>query len=259
MAAENGNGIIAPVSELKELLDINSKILERFKDRAPGTFSHCQNVKNLCEPVAKDLGLDIEKMLVAATYHDIGKIFNPGVFSENISDDNPHDTLDPKISYQLITRHVSDSMLILIEETNIITICPEILNIIARHHGDTVLVSIYNKCKDKQEHEFRYKSQKPNCVYSSILMIVDAVEATARALYNVGKINTADERRQVVQATIGRLEADHQLDEMKVGTLRLVRDRLSRELDSIYHTRVVYNSDNVEDPALQDPIAAAAE
>jgi hypothetical protein len=228
---------------MKEVLDSDYPLLEKFKSLAPGSYQHCHNVMNLCEVIAKDLKLDVEIIKIAAMYHDIGKMYNPGYFSENIAEENPHDKLDPSMSYQILTRHVSDSIAILINEKNI---SREILEIISRHHGDSILQAIYNKVKDTgvSEFNYRYKSQKPNCPYSSVLMIVDAVEAKAKALHGAGKLETREEKVNVVSSTIDYLKEEEQLDEMKVGTLRKVKDRLIRELDSIYHTRVQYDKED---------------
>lgn len=231
---------------MKELLDTSFPLLERFKDAAPGTYQHCLNVMNLCEVIAKDLKLDTELLKVAAMYHDIGKMYNPGYFSENIGETNPHDTLDPSVSYQIITRHVSDSIAILIQVPEIPR---SVLEIISKHHGNSILQAMYNKVKDNgvAEYLYRYKSSPPNCPYSSILMIVDAVEAKAKFLHAAGKLETYDDKDACVASTIDSLRDDEQLDEMKVGTLRKVREKLSRELDSIYHTRVKYEADETEE------------
>ena len=50
-------------------------------------------------------------------------------------------------------------------------------------------------------------------------------------------------KKKVVKQTIDRLRDDQQLDEMRVGTLRQVQNRLIRELDGIYHTRVDYDEE----------------
>ena len=231
---------------MKELLDTSYPLLEKFKSIAPGTYQHCLNVANLCEVIAKSLKLDVELLKVAAMYHDIGKIYNPGYFSENIGEENPHDKLDPQISFQIITRHVSDSITVLIAEKNMPR---EVLEIISKHHGSSVLQAMYNKVKDDgvPEHLYRYKSNKPDCPYSSILMIVDAIEAKAKFLHSAGKLENHEDKMNCVASVIDHLRDDEQLDEMKVGTLRKVREKLARELDSIYHTRVAYEADETEE------------
>lgn len=227
---------------LKQYLDTDYPLLDKFKDAVPGTFRHSQNVADLCEAVASDLGLDTTLMRVCATYHDIGKMWNPKYFTENQNGDgNPHDNLEPHISYQLISRHVSDSVLILTTDTDMPV---QVMRIISEHHGDCVMKAIFNKSESNNVDTFRYKGPKPSSEYSSILMIVDAVEATARSVSD--KLTTPEAKKKVVKDTIDRLRDDQQLDEMKVGTLRQVQQRLIRELDGIYHTRIDYDEEKME-------------
>ena len=221
---------------LKQYLESDYPLLGRFKAAAPGTFRHCQNVSTLAEAIAADLGLDQTFMKVCAMYHDIGKIINPHYFTENQEEENPHDNLEPHISYQILTRHVSDSVMILLTQTDMPR---EVLQVIAKHHGDSPLMAICNKTESKAIDKFRYKCPKPDCEYSSILMITDAVEATScgRADRMLEPITRTD----VVRETIERLRDDKQLDQMRVGILRQVQLKLVRELDGIYHTRIDYD------------------
>ena len=97
--------------ETKDLLDIKSTLLEKFREMAPGTFRHSQNVSLLCESIAVELNLNVDLLKVAGLYHDTGKMNCPEMFSENQqSEDNIHDKLEPAISYQILTRHVGDSV-----------------------------------------------------------------------------------------------------------------------------------------------------
>jgi len=131
------------ISNLKQYLDSDHPLLNKFKSAAPGTFRHSMNIADLSESVVSDLGLDATLMRVCAYYHDIGKMMNPKYFTENQNGEgNPHDNLEPHISYQLITRHVSDSLLILINETDM---PKNVLEIISEHHGDCLLKSIFKK------------------------------------------------------------------------------------------------------------------
>jgi putative nucleotidyltransferase with HDIG domain len=226
----------------KKYLDSEYPLLDKFKTLAPGTFRHCQNVANMSESIASELNLNISFMRVCALYHDIGKICNPKYFTENQNgDENIHDNLEPHISYQLITKHVADSIHILVSETDMPR---EVLEVISKHHGDSVLRSIYSKSESSNEENFRYKCKKPDDEYSSILMITDAVEATARSKSD--KMFNSEFKLKLVKDTIDRLREDQQLDEMKVGTLRQVQQKLIRELDNIYHTRLDYDDKTEE-------------
>ncbi len=229
-------------SDLKQYLDSKYPLLATFKNVAPGTFKHSQNVANLCEAVAEELKLDTTLMKVCATYHDIGKMWYPKYFSENQEDEhNPHDDLDPQISFQLISKHVADSCAILINETDMPR---EVIEIISQHHGNTVLNGIFIKSNSKNRDMFRYKTSVPDNEYSSILMICDSIEATARS--TVEKMGDADKRIECVKTTIDRLREDQQLDEMKVGMLRQIQARLIRELDTLYHKRIDYDLDSAD-------------
>ncbi len=226
--------------DLKTLLDENCKLLEKFKSLAPGTYQHCNNVSKLCGTIGKELGFNVDMLKVAGLYHDVGKMWNPLYFSENISDENPHDKLKPEISYQILTRHVSDSALILLGE---IVFPKEIIKVISEHHGDTILYSIAEKSKNSNKELFRYQTPRPSTSESAILMIVDSVEATAKAKYAVDKLETKEQKISLVDNTIKRLKADKQLDEMKVGVLRKVEEILCCELDSTYHNRIPYGNE----------------
>jgi len=229
---------------LKEYSNTANPLFERFKDRAPGSAKHSVNVAELCESVATELGLDPLLARVCGLYHDIGKMVHPLNFTENQDDENIHDKLEPFISYHLITRHVSDTALILTNQTSL---PKEVIDIVTRHHGSSVLASIYSKAKKEDIDRYRYPSAKPNCAYSSVLMICDVVEAFARSEFTAGKLDTAKKRATVIDKGIERLVADEQLDEMKIGMLRVVKDKLLRELDSMFHSRVQYDDDEEEE------------
>jgi putative nucleotidyltransferase with HDIG domain len=234
-------------SNLKKYLDSDYPLLATFKNTAPGTFKHSQNVSNLCEAVAEEFGLNVVLMKVCAMYHDIGKMWCPRYFSENQEpDQNPHDDLDPIVSYQLISKHISDSCVILITETDMPR---EVIEIIAQHHGNTVLNGIFGKSGSTNKDLFRYKTKIPDNEYSSILMIVDSVEATARSIAD--KMVDPDVRIECVKSTIDRLREDEQLDEMKVGKLRQIQSKLIRELNTIYHKRIDYELENESEKVLK--------
>jgi membrane-associated HD superfamily phosphohydrolase len=72
-------------------------------------------------------------------------------------------------------------------------------------------------------------------------MIVDSIEATSRSIFNSGE--TEDKFiKEAINSTIERLVDDGQLDNMKIGTLKVVKKILFKELESIYHKRVTYES-----------------
>jgi len=221
--------------DLKNILDAKFPFLEKMRDKAPGTYKHSQNVADLCEAVALELGIDPTLMRVLGMYHDAGKTSFPEAFYENQNGSgNMHDRLDPMVSFHLLTKHISDSALILIQ---IPEFPNELIEPITQHHGNTVLKSLANKADGVDEEMFRYKNTSPpTTLEAAILMICDSVEATIRSKENTDHI-TVEDIRAIIRNTTERLEADDQLDEVKVGSLKKIKKALQRDLESKYHNR----------------------
>lgn len=237
--AENGNG---EYEQLRELIDSTSPMMEKFREIAPGTFRHSHNIASICEPIASELGLNPDIMKASALLHDIGKSFNPLYFTENQDGSNPHDELSPTCSYSILTKHVSDSVLYLLRYPEVPR---QVLEIISQHHGTTILQSIFKKAQKLTnghtvEDHYRYKSQKPSCIEAAILMIVDNVEATTKSLFNTGQLTDVP---KTVKMCIDKLVNDEQLDELKIGVIRVVKEVLCKEIESIYHKRVSYEEE----------------
>ncbi len=221
----------------KKFFDPTFPLMDRFRQMAPGTHKHCQNVANICESIAVELELNVEVLKVSALFHDCGKMNNPLYFSENQTDNNPHDKLEPNVSYQIITRHVGDSVLHLLQTEDIPM---QVIEIVSQHHGNSILQAFFNKSKKEPEENFRYKCSRPTSTEALILMIVDSVEATARALSLNSEGPFID---KAINGTITRLMDDRQLDNMKIGTLNITKKLLFKELESIYHKRVSYDDE----------------
>jgi putative nucleotidyltransferase with HDIG domain len=231
-----------PVKEngvLKELLDSSYPLLQKFREVCPGTFKHSQNLAGMVEGVAIALGLDVTFMRVAATYHDIGKILNPGYFTENQLDgENPHEKLDPRISYQIISRHVSDTAMILLNDENFPR---DLIRIAIQHHGTSIMKYFFEKSGCEIEDRFRYKTERPRCVEAAILMICDCIEATSRA--EVQKRGQEFDPSIVIEDTLNSLMSDGQLDDvvMRLGDLQTIKEALAKELQGTYQKRVDYS------------------
>jgi len=223
---------------LKDLLDSSYPLLQKFREACPGTFKHSQNLAGMVEGVAISLDLDVTFMRVAATYHDIGKMFNPGFFTENQLDENPHEKLDPKISYQIISRHVSDTAMILLNDENFPR---DLIRIAIQHHGTSVMRYFFEKSGSDVDAYYRYKSERPTRVEAAILMICDCIEATSRA--QVQKRGPDFDPTIVIEDTINSLLSDGQLDDvvMRLGDLQKIKDALAKELQGTYQKRVDYS------------------
>lgn len=234
----------AKESKLKKFLDTSFPKLEKFRDIAPGTYKHCQNVANMCESISYELNMDSDLVKCAALYHDIGKMLQPLAFSENQNEsENIHDKIDPLLSYHIITRHVGDGVNILLD---IDDMPKEVIKIISQHHGSIVMRHFMNKTDSSNISEWRYRCKTPQTTEAAILMIVDSVEATARSYYGNGKLNTDDDRKTLISSTIERLIDDGQLDEMKIGIVKVIKRILNRELSNMFHKRVSYDEESVK-------------
>lgn len=222
----------------RDFLEGDFPLMEKFRELAPGSYRHSQNVANICESIAVELKLNPDFMRVCALYHDVGKMVNPMYFTENQDEENPHDKLEPKVSYQIISRHLSDTVAILLNYNFPI----EVLKVVSQHHGNTVIKYFFDKSGAQNDTSYRYKcAVTPETDEAAILMIVDSVEATARSLASNGKLETGNDRHHMIDDTINRLVDDGQLDSMKIGTLKVIRQILYKEIDSTYHKRVPYD------------------
>jgi putative nucleotidyltransferase with HDIG domain len=231
----------------KKYLDPSFSLLEKYREIAPGSYKHSQNVASICESIAIELDLDVELMRCCGVYHDIGKMNYPLNFSENqASKTNIHDDVEPNVSYHLITRHVADGVLILLQNDFPL----EIIKIISEHHGDTLLRQFHKKDAESPEDLFRYKGKKPTSMESIVLMIVDSVEATSRAMIIQRKDDEENGEfiKRVIRLTIERLDDDDQLDQILHGAIKQIKRILSKELESIYHKRVTYkDEENIDE------------
>ena len=230
------------VSFLPAILDSSYPLLQKFRKLAPGTYKHSQTVSSMVESVSLDLGLDVEFMKIVCLYHDIGKINNPKYFVENeLEDEDMHKNLDPWISSQLVSRHVSDGVNILINNGNF---SRRLIEVISQHHGTCTIKYFFNKSKVLSnciynEQDFKYKNTKPQSREAAVLMLTDTLEATTRSLVQAGKYDPTT----LIDTTINGLLDTGQLDNvtMQLGDLKIIKKALSKELEGLYQKRVDYD------------------
>ena len=225
---------------LKEIIRPEYPLLLEFKERAPGTFQHCEHVSQLCEKIGVALKLNCDFLKAAGMYHDLGKIANPEYFSENQpKDSNIHDSLDPIISAQMIIPHVANTVSFLIDQIDGVPI--ELLKCVSMHHGDTILMSMFNKIPEEKKEslieKFIYPHNKPNDVYSGTLMICDVVEATFKGLASTGQL-TPEIVGEKVSCIIKNLTNQKQLDELTFKQGRIITEVLISEYNALDHKRV---------------------
>ena len=244
---KNGDAKSPDKDDLSILLDSSYPLLQKFRENCPGTFKHSQALMGMIEGIAIALDLDVQFMKVAAMYHDIGKLMNPKYFTENqLQDENPHEKLDPLISYQIISRHVSDSAMILMNDANFPR---ELIQIACQHHGQSVMQYFFKKSGSDVEDHFRYKCERPKCVEAAALMICDCIEARSRSEIQAGKGNF--DPTEVIDDTINSLMSDGQLDDvvMRLGDLQKIKEALAKELEGTFQKRVDYKKADEEGKA----------
>lgn len=106
---------------------------------APGTYHHSLIVANLAETAAYEIGANTALARAGAYYHDIGKLKNPQMFSENQAGYNPHDDLAPETSAKIITQHPKDG----VEMGRAHGLPNVILDVIREHHGTSLVKFFY--------------------------------------------------------------------------------------------------------------------
>lgn len=149
-------GLVSDVS-LLELSDTNSKLLKELSNKAPGTFHHSLNVANLAEASANEIGANSMLVRVGALYHDIGKMVNPTMFTENQANSiNSHNELDPKESAEIIIDHVIKG----IEIARKNNLPDRVIDFIRTHHGTSLVYYFY-----KKEREQQGKANKEDFIY----------------------------------------------------------------------------------------------
>ena len=232
--------ILDDKEELLRLIDSSYPLLQQFREMCPGTYKHSQAVSAMIESASVSLGLDVTFMKVAAMYHDIGKINNPKFFIENLleTDDNPHDGLDPWISSQIISRHVSDSVNILLNNEHFPR---RMIEIISQHHGTSVIKYFFNITNGKDVGAYRYKCTKPDSIEAAVLMVCDRLEAITRSLFQNSKYN--NNPVEITNSVINELLEDEQLDNVtiKLGDLKKFKIVLNKELEGMYSKRIDYD------------------
>lgn len=231
-------GLVSDVS-LLELSDTNSRLLKELSNKAPGTFHHSLNVANLAEAAANEIGANSMLVRVGALYHDIGKMTNPTMFTENqVNSINSHNELDPKESASIIIGHVIGG----IEIARKHNLPDRVIDFIRTHHGTSLVYYFYKKELDKMgeanKAEFQYPGPIPFSKETAILMMADSVEAASKSL----KEPTSSKLDAFVEKIIdGQMEQGQFLNaDVTFKEIQIIKKVLKKKLNNIYHLRVEY-------------------
>lgn len=232
-------GFVSVVT-LIELADTNSPVLRQFSQDCPGSFQHSMAVSNLATDAAMKIGANLQLVRVGALYHDIGKLSNPNFFTENQHSVNPHDTLPPERSAQIIISHVTDG-LARADKSRLPSV---IKDFIAQHHGKgQCKYFYYTYCQQHPGDEvdpapFTYPGPNPQTREASLLMMADSVEAASRSL----KEHTPESIRELVNKIIDSQIADglHNESPLHFQDVNVIKEAFIKRLTTMYHARITY-------------------
>lgn len=206
---------------LLELSDLNHPLLKRLSIEAPGTYHHTVMVATLAVAAAEAVGANSVLARIGAYYHDIGKVLRPHFFFENSKVEggsgDRHSRVSPGLSSMIIVSHVKDGL----ELGRIYRLPQKVLDIIAQHHGTSLIAYFYRKALMEKgethvdEVAFRYPGPKPQSKEAAIVMLADSVEADSR--FASGKSHKGISSQ--VEKVINNKLKDDQLDEADL-TLR---------------------------------------
>lgn len=225
---------------LVELSDINSPLLRKLAEVAPGTFQHSIQVSTIASEAARAIGANTTLVRTGALYHDIGKMNSPIFFTENQHGVNPHAGLNPETSAHKIISHVTEGLQLASKEK-----LPAVIkDFISQHHGRGLAKYFYNtavnenpdKVIDKEK--FRYPGPNPQSKETAILMMADSVEAASRSL----KEYTPEAINNLVDKIIDGQIADGLLKEAPISfrDVETIKKVFKSRLSTIYHSRVQY-------------------
>ncbi|MFJ7509960.1 HD family phosphohydrolase [Peribacillus simplex] len=235
---EAGFGILSSI-KLIELANPNHPLLRRILIEAPGTYHHSVMVANLAESACEAIGSNGLLARVGSYYHDIGKTKRPHFFIENqMSEENPHDRLQPETSRDIIIAHAVDGGEMLRNHK----FPKEIVDIAEQHHGTTLLKFFFHKAKKQDEAtlETAYRYPGPRAIMKEVAVIgiADSVEAAVRSM----KHPTPEKIEELVSFIIQDRIQDGQFDECDITMreLSIVKHSLCESLNGIFHSRIEY-------------------
>lgn len=234
----------ATTFKLIELLDLGAPLMRQLAQKTPGTFNHSMLVANLAEEACMRIGARSLLARVGAYYHDIGKIDQPEYFVENQHNDNKHDDLNPRLSATVIRSHVKLG----IEKGRAIGLPNEVIDIIASHHGNSLIAYFYNEAIKKEgevnREDFCYPGNPPRTKEAAVVMLADVTEAAVRTLDKPGVSRL---EKFVNELIAKKVDAEQLADsELTFRELEIIKKVFVRVLASYYHSRIDY-------PKISDP------
>jgi putative nucleotidyltransferase with HDIG domain len=230
-------------TKLLELTNSDLPVFRQMAMEAPGSYHHSLVVASLAEKAAEEIKLDSMLVKAGALYHDIGKIKRPEYFIENRTR-NPdmHKDLTPRMSTLVIINHVKEG----VELAKKLRVPRKIREIIAQHHGNSLIQYFFQKAKEKYDPEmqkigeetYRYPGPPPESKEAALILLADSVEAASRSLKSASRENL----KRVIKDVIENYLLDGQLDDcdFSLKELRTIATSFLSTLITVYSQRVEY-------------------
>jgi len=228
----------ASVFRLMDLSDLNNPLMRKMLIQASGTYNHAMMVAQLAENACREIGANALLARVGAYYHDIGKIEQPQYFVENQKGENKHDDINPTLSASVIKSHVKKG----VEKGHQLHLPQQIIDIIAEHHGNSVIAFFYKEAKEKDDslspEDFAYPGNPPSTRESAVVMLADTVEAACRTLENPSVTRL---EKFITQLVNGKVE-HKQLDncDLTFRDVTKIKEAFVQVLAGYYHSRIEY-------------------
>ena len=248
-ALENVFGLMSDVT-LSELCNLSKGTLLQLSQDATGTFMHSFQVANIAANAADVVGANAALVRTGAYYHDIGKLWNPGMYTENqnsyvdaqgnVVHVNPHDTMTTEASVEVIKRHVTEG----VEMAQKAKLPRDIIAFIQTHHGRSQVKYFFNKwCNAHPDEEpdlrmFSYPGPDPETKEQAILMMADSVEAATRSLREPSESALRERVDAVVRGIVSAGHFDHA--KITLYEIQQCKDSFVHDLKAVYHTRIDY-------------------
>lgn len=208
-------GVVTPLT-YRRLESDGHPLRELLKNQAGGTYIHSQVVASMSEKAAEALGENSKLAFLGGIYHDIGKLTNPGMFIENITNpdvNNPHLNMPPRESARVILAHVYDG----VDLARKHHLPSDLRDIINQHHGDSSVRFFLEKARrelppgaELEESIYHYNCPKPQTVVAAIVMMADSVSS---AVTGLGRNATYEEKASTVTRIIDEKAKSGQLDD----------------------------------------------
>lgn len=234
--------------KLLELSNPNHPLLKKLLMEAPGTYHHSMLVANLAEMASEEVGANSVIVRIGSYYHDIGKTERPYFFAENqMGGDNPHTHMTPNLSAKIIIAHVKDG----IELAKKYNLPKVIMDIIAEHHGTTLVKYFYYTMKNNSDNpddvkaeDYTYPGPIPSSKEAGIIMLADSVEAAVRSI----KEPNEEKIKEMINNIITDKLSCGQLNDcnLTIKDIEKIKKCFLTALNGIYHHRIEYPKEKIK-------------